>query len=411
MAHLIVVGAGAAGLFAAGKATREGLDVTLVEHMDSPGKKLAITGKGRCNLTNDCDEATFLAGVRSNPRFLYSAIYAFPPRQAMCFFEQELGVPLKTERGRRVFPQSDRAEDVVGALAKYADGARLVHGRAAAVLKKEDGRACGVCLWDKRELVADAVLLATGGKSYPATGSTGDGYQMAKEVGHTIIDPQPSLVALREKGNLAKKMQGLSLRNVKLTLLENDKVQFSEQGELLFTHFGLSGPLTLSASAFVQDAGRKNYVAEIDLKPGLSEEKLDARIQRDFAGFANRTAANSLDKLLASSMRPVMLEVWGMDPEKKINQITREERMRLVQCLKHFQIEIAGKGDLAHAVVTAGGVDVRQVNPKTMESRLCKGLYFAGEVLDLDGYTGGYNLQIAWATAFAAAVAVGQKQV
>ncbi|MDL2253350.1 NAD(P)/FAD-dependent oxidoreductase [Ruminococcaceae bacterium OttesenSCG-928-I18] len=404
MPHLLVVGAGAAGLFAAGTALKKGHEVTLVEHMDRPGKKLCITGKGRCNLTNDCDETGFFENIRRNPKFLYSAINKFPPRAAMRYFEEELSVPLKVERGHRVFPQSDRAEEVVQALVHSAKDAISVRGQATGLLLEREGSECGgVRLADGRECRADAVLLSTGGLSYPATGSTGLGYEMARQAGHAIVPPVPSLVALREKGTLCKRMQGLSLRNVTLTLFEGETPHFREQGELLFTHFGLSGPLTLSASAYVAEEKKKPYHIEIDLKPALSAEKLDARLQRDFEVFANRNVANCLDKLLPKAMRGVMVELWGVDGDKKTNQLTREERRRLGELIKHFRIEIEGKGDLAHAVVTSGGVDVRQVNPRTMESKLCKNLYFAGEVLDVDGYTGGFNLQIAWATAWAAA--------
>lgn len=399
MSHLLITGAGAAGLFAAGQALEAGHEVTLVEHMDAPGKKLAITGKGRCNLTNHCDEAEFLQNIRRNPRFLYSAIYSFPPANAMAWFEG-IGLPLMEERGRRVFPQSERAQDVVDALVRSAQGARRVRGRAKALLV-EDGAARGLLLEDGKKLAADAVLLATGGLSYPVTGSTGAGYAIAKAVGHTIVAPQPSLVAMVEAGDICKKLAGLSLRNVNLTLEEDGKPVFSQQGEMLFTHFGLSGPLTLSASAYLGDMAKHRYTVAIDLKPALSEEKLDARVQRDFAEFANRDAANCLDKLLPSSLRPVMLERWGVPPQRKVNQITRPERQRLCALVKRFEVPIALRGDLDHAVITAGGVDTRQVDPKTMQSKLLPGLYFAGEILDVDGYTGGYNLQIAWCTAYA----------
>lgn len=405
MAHLLIAGAGAAGLFAAGQALSAGHQVTIVEHMSAPGKKLAITGKGRCNLTNACDEREFLSNIRRNPRFLYSANYAFPPAAAMAAFE-DMGVPLMEERGRRVFPKSERAQDVVDALVRAAKGAKWVRG-AASELLMEDSRAVGLHLADGTKFFADVVLLATGGVSYPATGSTGIGYEIARGAGHNIIAPQPSLVALVARGDDCKSMAGLSLRNVTLTLEEDGKSLFSEQGEMLFTHFGLSGPLTLSASAYLGDMEKHRYTAAIDLKPALAEEKLDARLQRDFLQFANRDAANALDKLLPASLRPVMLARWGVDPGRKVNQITKEERRRLLALVKHFAFDIADRGDLDHAVITAGGVDTKQVDPKTMESKLLPGLFFAGEILDVDGYTGGYNLQIAWATAHAAAHALG----
>lgn len=405
MARLVIAGGGAAGLFCAGTALSLGHQVTLVEHMDACGKKLAITGKGRCNLTNACDEAEFLKNIRHNPRFLYSAIGAFPPSAAMDWFENRLGIPLKTERGRRVFPHSDDARDVVNALVRDAKDAELVRGRAAALLV-ENGRAAGLALEDGRKIPADAVLVATGGLSYPVTGSTGDGYKLAKQAGHTIVPAVPSLVALVEKGDTARRMTGLSLRNVQLRLLQDGKPVFCEQGEMLFSHFGVSGPLVLSASAYVGDLDKHSYEVSIDLKPALSEEKLDARLLRDFEEAAGRTAAHSLDRLLPQSMRPVMLERWGIDPQLRVNQITKAQRQALLALLKDFRLPVAGRGDLRHAVITAGGVDVRGVNPKTMESKLLPGLYFAGEVLDVDGYTGGYNLQIAWATAWAAAQAL-----
>ena len=402
MAELIIIGAGAAGLFAAGSALREGHRVTVLEHMASPGRKLLITGKGRCNLTNDCAPDEFLKHVRRNPRFLFSALAAMPPRRVMEEFES-LGVPLKTERGRRVYPVSDRAQDVLDALVRRAKGADMRLGTGVKALLVENGRAAGVVTADERELRADAVLIATGGVSYPATGSTGDGYRFARQAGHTVVAPEPSLVSLVERGNIAKRMQGLSLRNVALTLYEEEKPVFTDQGEMLFTHFGVSGPLVLSASAHLRDVKAHRCRIAIDLKPALDEEKLEARVQRDFAEFSSRDASKCLDRLVPASLRPVLLDLWGIDGAKKTNQITRAERRALVALLKAFPVEIAGKGDLAHAVVTSGGVSVREVDPKTMQSKLCPGLYFAGEVLDLDGYTGGYNLGIAFATAHAAA--------
>lgn len=403
MADIVILGAGAAGLFAAGEALARGHRVTVLEHGDAPGKKLLITGKGRCNLTNDCAPEEFLKHVRRNPRFLYSALAACPPAAVIDLFQNELGVPLKTERGRRVFPQSDRAADVLAALLRRAEGARFLYGADAEELILKDGRCRGVRCRDGREFAAQAVLVATGGVSYPVTGSTGDGYRLAKQAGHTVVPPEPSLVSLVEDGGLCKRMMGLSLRNVALTLWEGNKALFSEQGELLFTHFGLSGPLVLSASAHIRDMKKYRYRVTIDCKPALTPEQLEARVQRDFALLANREAAHSLEKLLPASMRPVALALWGVDGAKKVNQITRAERKALVALLKAFPIAIREKGDLAHAVITAGGVDVRGVDPRTMESKCCPGLYFAGEVLDVDGYTGGYNLGIAFATAYAAA--------
>lgn len=416
---VLIIGAGAAGLMAAGRAARAGHSVTLLEHAEKPGQKILVTGKGRCNVTNNCTEEEYLRHVRANPRFLYSALSAFPPQAVMERFE-EMGVPLKTERGRRVFPVSDRAEDIRQALLRYAAAADIVYDGAAELLleplaplapepenprhpKKAKPGAAYRCVGVKgesgREYRADAVLVATGGKSYPTTGSTGDGYRFARQAGHTIVEPVPSLVSLVSDDADCKKMMGLSLKNVTLTLLEDEKPIFTEQGEMLFTHFGISGPLTLSASSHLGDLKKHRYIAEIDLKPALSEEQLYDRITRDFTLLAAHAAQGALVKLLPASMQPVMVERWGIDPATKANQITREQKQQLVRLCKHWRVPVAARGDLAHAVITAGGVDVREVNPRTMQSKKAKGLYFAGEVLDVDAYTGGYNLQIAFSTA------------
>lgn len=422
MSKIVIIGAGAAGLMAAGAAVREGHTVTVLEHTEKPGQKILVTGKGRCNVTNDCTEEEYLNHVRANPRFLFSSLAAFPPQAAMALFES-LGVPLKTERGRRVFPVSDRAEDIRQALLQYAEDARIVYdGAEELILEPLEGkeetpaapqnpkhpkkakkgptlRCTGVRGRSGKIYQADAVLVATGGKSYPTTGSTGDGYKLAAQAGHTIVEPVPSLVSLVSSDADCKKMMGLSLKNVNLTLLEDGKAIFSEQGEMLFTHFGISGPLTLSASSHLGDMRKHKYVAEIDLKPALSEQQLYDRITRDFALLSAHAAQGALVKLLPASMQPVMVERWGIDPATRANQITREQKQQLVQLCKHWKVHISNRGDLAHAVITAGGVDVRQVDPKTMASKKAQGLYFAGEVLDVDAYTGGYNLQIAWCTA------------
>lgn len=397
MANILIVGAGAAGLMAAGAAVRLGHSVTVLEHTEKPGQKLLITGKGRCNVTNNCDENTFLQNVRTNPRFLYSSLYAFPPAKTMELFE-ELGVPLKTERGRRVFPVSDRAEDIRQALLRYADGAQILYD-GAEKLVIEEGRAVGVVTESGRTLTADAVLVATGGVSYPVTGSTGDGYQLAKQAGHKIVPTVPSLCSLVSPDEDCRAMMGLSLKNVTLTLYRDKKAVFTEMGEMLFTHFGISGPLTLMASSYIKDMQKHAWKAVIDLKPALDEEQLYKRVTNDFALLANKSAQGALVKLLPASMQPVMVKRWGMDPATRANQITKEQKRELVRLVKHWEVPISKRGDLAHAVITAGGVDVKQVDPKTMESKLCQGLYFAGEVLDVDAYTGGYNLQIAWCTA------------
>ena len=397
MANILIVGAGAAGLMAAGAAVRLGHSVTVLEHTEKPGQKLLITGKGRCNVTNNCDENTFLQNVRTNPRFLYSSLYAFPPAKTMELFE-ELGVPLKTERGRRVFPVSDRAEDIRQALLRYADGAQILYD-GAKKLVIEEGRAVGVVTESGRQLSADAVLVATGGVSYPVTGSTGDGYQLAKQAGHKIVPTVPSLCSLVSPDEDCRAMMGLSLKNVTLTLYRDKKAVFTEMGEMLFTHFGISGPLTLMASSYIKDMQKHAWKAVIDLKPALDEEQLYKRVTNDFALLANKSAQGALVKLLPASMQPVMVKRWGVDPATRANQITKEQKRELVRLVKHWEVPISKRGDLAHAVITAGGVDVKQVDPKTMESKLCPGLYFAGEVLDVDAYTGGYNLQIAWCTA------------
>lgn len=423
MARVLIVGAGAAGLMAAGAAVRQGHQVTVLEHTEKPGQKILVTGKGRCNVTNDCPAEEFLRHVRTNPRFLYSSLGAFPPAKTMELFEA-LGVELKVERGRRVFPVSDKAEEIRQALLCYAQDADIVYDGAKKLLledivpeaepapeapenprhpkKKKAGpalRCVGVRGTSGREYRADAVLVATGGVSYPTTGSTGDGYKLAQQAGHTLVEPVPSLVSLVSRDPDCKKMMGLALKNVTLTLLEDGKAIFDEQGEMLFTHFGISGPLTLSASSHLGDMKKHRYIAEIDLKPALSEEQLYDRITRDFALLANHAAQGALVKLLPSSMQPVMVARWGIDPATKANQITREQKRELVQLVKHWQVSIDARGDLAHAVITSGGVSVREVDPKTMQSKKALGLYFAGEVLDVDAYTGGYNLQIAFCTA------------
>lgn len=419
---VLVVGGGASGLMAAGAALRQGHEVTVLEHMEKPAQKILVTGKGRCNVTNDCTAEEFLHHVRTNPRFLFSSLGAFPPARTMELFES-LGVELKVERGRRVFPVSDKAEEIRQALLRYADGADIVHDGAKKLLleplaqpeeapaapedprrprKKKPGpayRCVGVRGTSGREYKADAVLVATGGLSYPTTGSTGDGYKLARQAGHTLVEPVPSLVSLVGHDADCKKMMGLALKNVTLTLHEDGKAIFEEQGEMLFTHFGISGPMTLSASSHLGDMKKHRYEAFIDLKPSLSEEQLYDRITRDFALLANHAAQGALVKLLPSSMQPVMVARWGIDPATRANQITREQKRELVQLMKHWRVSIDARGDLAHAVITSGGVSVREVDPKTMQSKKALGLYFAGEVLDVDAYTGGYNLQIAFCTA------------
>lgn len=412
MAKIVIVGGGAAGLMAAGAAVRQGHQVTVLEHMPKPAQKILVTGKGRCNLTNDCTPEEFLRHVRTNPRFLYSSLGAFPPARTMELF-RSLGVELKVERGRRVFPVSDKAEEIRQALLHYAADAALVEDKAQKLLlqplpvdeslpAKKRGpalRCVGVRGSSGREYKADAVLVATGGLSYPTTGSTGDGYKLARQAGHGLVDPVPSLVSLVSRDPDCKRMMGLALKNITMTLFEDGKAIFAEQGEMLFTHFGISGPLTLSASSHLGDMKKHRYHVELDLKPALTEEQLYDRITRDFALLANHSAQGALAKLLPASMQPVMVDRWGVDPATKANQITREHKRELVRLCKHWRVSVDDRGDLAHAVITAGGVPVREVDPKTMQSKKAAGLYFAGEVLDVDAYTGGYNLQIAFCTA------------
>ena len=401
MTDVLILGGGAAGLMAAGAACAKGLRVTVVEHHPSGGgQKLLITGKGRCNVTSDSDVRELLPFVRHNGRFLYSSLYAFPPSAAMELFEQ-LGVPLKTERGRRVFPQSDRAADVLAALRDYARDAEFVRGSAEKLLL-ENGVCCGAVTDRGQKLRAKATILATGGISYPATGSDGSGYKLARQAGHTIVPPQPSLCSLVSPDPDCPRMMGLALRNVGLTLLCDGKPLFAEQGEALFTHFGLSGPLVLSASTYIEDITKHRYICEFDLKPALDEKTLYDRITRDFAAQGGQSVQGAIAKLLPHSMRPVAVQRWGINPATRAAQVTREQKQALVQLIKHWQVPVTALGDKEHAVITAGGVDVKEVDPKTMQSKLCPGLYFAGEVLDVDARTGGYNLQIAWSTAQAA---------
>ena len=396
---VIIIGGGAAGLFCAGKLTQAGADVTIIEHSKETGLKILVTGKGRCNVTNNCDEETFLKNVRTNPKFLYSAIYGFPPSATMTFFES-LGVRLKTERGRRVFPVSDNAGEIKQALEKYAGKAKIIYDNATGLVFDGD-RVAGVKLADGKILYADKVVVATGGLSYKQTGSTGDGYKFAKEAGHKVVTPTASLVPLVENGSVCRRMMGLSLKNVNLTIKNGKKELFSEQGEMLCTHFGISGPLVLSASCHIKDSDIQKCVAVIDLKPALSEETLYKRICTDFEKLAVKQASNSLDLLLPKSMIDVVLDKWGIDREKKVNQITKEERHRLVKLLKNFTIPLNSKYKIDVAVITSGGVSTKEINPATMESKIKKDLYFIGEVIDVDRYTGGYNLQIAFATAYA----------
>ena len=400
---VFVVGGGAAGMMAAITAAENGAQVTLLERNDRLGKKLYITGKGRCNVTNDCAPEDFFPNVPRNPRFLYSAIYAFPPREVMAWFEAR-GCALKTERGNRVFPQSDKSASVIDALRAELRrlGVRVLQERALDIVT-QDGAVCGIET-DGGFHKTERVILATGGCSYPQTGSTGDGYRMLEKLGHTIVPPVGSLVPLVEKGYDCKQMQGLALKNVALRLVnQKGKTVFEEFGELLFTHFGLSGPVVLSASAHMNE--KDAYTVLLDLKPALDEQKLDLRLLRDFEKFQNRDFENALVELLPKSMIPVIVRRSGIPAEEKVHSITREQRRALLELMKRFPVEIACKAPVEEAIVTSGGVKVSEIEPGTMQSKRVRGLYAAGELLDVDAYTGGFNLQIAWATGRAAGLA------
>ena len=395
----IVIGGGPAGMFAAITAASQGAKVLLLERNDRLGKKLLITGKGRCNVTNDCTAEEVLQNTPRNGRFLYSAMTAFPPEKTKTFFETH-GCPLKTERGNRVFPVSDKSQSILDCLRREmkAKNVTVRTGRVTEILT-EEGRVRGVRTQEGTWL-ASWVVLATGGASYPATGSTGDGYDLASRLGHTIVPPQGSLVPLETAGTDAQDMQGLSLRNCGVKLLNaKGKVLYKDFGELLFTHFGISGPTVLSASCHLKGEGCRLV---IDLKPALEENKLDERILRDLELYQNRAMENALTDLLPRSMIPVVLRRLEIDPAMQANSLTKQKRRELVQLLKGFSLEITGKRPVSEAIVTSGGVKTGEIDPKTMESKKVAGLYFAGEVIDCDAYTGGFNLQIAWATAWAA---------
>ena len=407
--NIVVIGGGAAGLMAAGTAAEQGARVLLFETNPKVGRKVAITGKGRCNVTNDCDVPTLLANIPVNPRFLYSAFGKWSSVDTMAFFEG-LGVPLKTERGNRVFPVSDRATDVVDALWNWVRGAgvKLIH-ETVTEIHAEGDKLTGVTAGGKR-YPADRVIIATGGASYPKTGSTGDGYRFAKQFGHTIVTPRPSLIPLVEKGDVCAEMMGLSLKNVQVTVFENNKKIYSEFGEMLFTHFGVSGPLILSASSHMRHFGSKEYRIEIDLKPALDEKTLDKRLLSDFEKHKNSDFINALGELLPRKMIPVIIAQAGIDPRAKVHSITKAQRQKLLSMLKAFPVEISGARPIDEAIITTGGVSVKEVSPKTMESKKLPGLYFAGEVLDVDAYTGGFNLQIAWATGRLAGLSAAEVQ-
>lgn len=402
MKKTVIIGGGAAGLMAACAAAEKygGRAVTVIEKNRRPGRKLMITGKGRCNVTNNCDRDTLISNVPANGRFLFSAFSDFGTADTMEFFEKR-GVPLKTERGNRVFPVSDKASDIVDALVNTVrkSGVKILTAEAEEILT-DNFSVTGVRTRDGEILEADSVILATGGMSYPVTGSTGDGYEMAFRLGHTVTPLKASLVPLNVKQGFCSRLSGLSLKNVTLTVYESGRKKpvFSELGEMLFTHFGISGPLVLSASAHMRKMGSAEYVAYIDLKPALDEQKLDSRILRDFEEEKNRNFGNSLDKLLPKSIIPVIISLSGIAPDTKVNQISREQRARLCGVLKALRLDITGFRPIEEAIITGGGISVKEINPSTMESKLVSGLFFAGEIIDADAYTGGFNLQIAFST-------------
>ena len=398
---LVVIGGGPAGMMCAYTAAERGLSVVLLEPNDKLGKKLRITGKGRCNVNNNCDIKTFMANIPGDGRFLYSALNRLSPADTISFFESH-GLPLKTERGNRVFPHSDNANDVANLMASLCKkaGVRVMRTAAKQIIT-ENGAVAGVATGEGY-LPCRAAAVCTGGLSYPLTGSTGAGYEFARNLGHTVTPLRPSLVPLVSPDAYCAEMQGFAPKNVTLSAYEDDKLIYRELGEMLFTHFGVSGPLVLSASAKMRKMGSAAYRLSIDLKPGLDEKKLDTRILRDFDKYANREFKNALGDLAGRSMIPILIKLSGIPEDKPVNTITREERRGLVALLKAFPVSVSGFRSIEEAIVTSGGVSTKEINPRTMESKLVSGLFFAGEVLDVDGYTGGFNLQIAWSTGFVA---------
>ena len=397
---ICVIGGGAAGMMAAGTALSYGSEVTVFDHSGRLGKKLAITGKGRCNVTNACSVNEFLENVTKNPRFLYAAMNEFDTECTVNFFEG-LGVKLKVERGKRVFPESDRAKDIVDALRSYSSGAKVIYKKVTDVKKNEDGKFTVTA--DKVQYTFDSVIIATGGKSYPLTGSDGSGYRLAMRLGHTVTELTPSLIPLESSSPVCRELQGLSLKNVAITVNDqNGKALYSDFGEMMFTHFGVTGPMILSASAHLRAHDISTLSLSIDLKPALDEKMLDARLLADFAEKSNKDFINSLSSLLPSKLIEPFARLSGVPERKKVNSITKEERRRILNLLKNFTVKLSGTRPIEEAIITSGGIDVRDVTPKTMESKLVTGLYFAGEILDLDAYTGGFNLQIAFSTGYLA---------
>ena len=396
---IAVIGGGAAGMMAAGTAILSGGDVTIFESTDRLGKKLAITGKGRCNVTNNCTRDEFLENVTKNPRFLYAALSAFSTEDTMALFES-FGVELKTERGRRVFPVSEKAIDIVNALRNYSSAADVIYKKVSGVKKTDFGF---VITAGKKDYTFDKVIIATGGKSYPLTGSDGSGFSLAMKLGHSVTELIPSLIPIVSHSPLCKEMQGLSLKNIKINIQDSaEKVIYTDFGEMMFAHFGVTGPVILSASAHLRDYDVSTLKLSIDLKPALDDKTLDQRLLSDFSKKANRDLINALGNLLPSKMIEPFISYCNIDPRKKVNSITKEERHIILNALKGFEIPLDGYRPIEEAIVTSGGVETREITPKTMESKLIPGLYFCGEVIDVDAYTGGYNLQIAFSTGYLA---------
>lgn len=408
MSKVLIIGAGAAGMYAAAAAAGNGHEVHVYEKNEKPGRKLFITGKGRCNLTNACEVEEMLGAVKSNPKFLYSSFYTHTNQDVIRFFEEN-GMPVKTERGGRVFPASDHSSDVIRTLVRKLERLHVkIHtGKKVERILAEEGQFRGIVLADGSAVTADACVVATGGCSYPLTGSTGDGYRFARESGHTVTELFPSLVPVETKEPWVRDLMGLSLRNIELVMKDGKKEVYREFGEMLFTHFGLSGPVVLSATSQVGPLLSKRPLSvHVDLKPALAREQLDQRILRDFGEQPNRQFKNCLARLLPSKLIPVIVMLSGIPPQKKIHDISKEERQALVSCIKDLTMTAVSLRGWSEAIITKGGVSVRQIDPATMESKKVKGLYFAGEVLDLDAVTGGFNLQIAWSTAWLAGTSI-----
>ena len=414
MSNVIIVGGGAAGMMAAIFAARNGQNVTLLEKNEKLGKKIFITGKGRCNITNASEIEDLFSAVISNPKFLYSGFYSFTNDQVIHFFE-ELGVATKIERGNRVFPVSDHSSDVIAALAREMQRLKVkvqLHCEVKELLINNEKEIKGVRLANGKKMTADAVVVATGGISYPSTGSTGDGYRFARNCGHKVTELFPSLVPMEVKEWYAKELQGLSLKNIEIHITDGKKKLYDEFGEMLFTHYGVTGPVILSASSIVgKTLEKKELVLHIDLKPALTEEQLDKRLLREFEANHNKQFKNAIDSLLPAKLRPVIIELSGIEEEKKVHEITKEERLNLLRLIKYFHMTLTGLRGYNEAIITKGGISVKEIDPGTMESKLIKNLYFAGEVLDLDAVTGGYNLQIAWSTGYLAGISAGQDKL